>query len=142
MGKKFILEGTSISTDRPLNDIWKRIQYPHPFPSNLIMGNENKFESYQIGTGKKGGFRFDYGKNNWFIFRLIDVDDESKKIKWSLVDIKKSPIKKLEISIALSVVEFDIHANTKIKVEYSTKVTFLKAFFNYQLKKRLDNFKI
>ena len=142
MGKKFILESTSISTDRPLNDIWKRIQNPHPFPSNLIMGNENKFESYQIGTGKKGGFRFDYGKNNWFIFRLIDVDDESKKIKWSLVDVKKSPIKKLEISIALSVVEFDIHANTKIKVEYSTKVTFLKAFFNYQLKKRLDNFKI
>ena len=142
MGKKFILESTSISTDRPLNDIWKRIQNPHPFPSNLIMGNENKFESYQIGTGKKGGFRFDYGKNNWFILRLIDIDDESKKIKWSLVDVKKSPIKKLDISIALSVVEFDIHANTKIKVEYSTKVTFLKAFFNYQLKKRLDNFKI
>ena len=80
MGKKFILEGTSISTDRPLNDIWKRIQYPHPFPSSLIMGNENKFESYQIGTGKKGGFRFDYGKNNWFIFRLIDVDDELKNM--------------------------------------------------------------
>jgi len=43
VGKKFILESTSISTDRPLNDIWKRIQNPHPFPSNLILGKREDF---------------------------------------------------------------------------------------------------
>ena len=141
MSKNRILE-RAISTDRPINEVWNGLLTPDPFPGNLFIKDETTYVCYPLGTGRIGGFRFDYGNHKWLIFRLTEANIEAQSIKWNLVDIKRSSIRKLEIIVSLNAIEVGTNVHIRLNAEYSLGTKVIRFLITRSLRKRLNSFVI
>lgn len=133
---------TIISTELPLNEVWNSLLTPDPFPGNLFIDNGTTYVCYPLGTGRIGGYRFEYGKHNWLIMRLTSADLSSQRIRWDLVDIKASPIKNLEVSLELSSDEGATKIDINLRLEYSFWANLINFYHQHKLKKKLASFAI
>jgi hypothetical protein len=133
---------TIISTELPLNEVWNSLLTPDPFPGNLFSDNGTTYVCYPLGTGRIGGYRFEYGKHNWLIMRLTSADLNSQRIRWDLVDIKASPIKNLEVSLELSSDEGATKIDINLRLEYSFWANLINFYHQHKLKKKLASFAI
>ena len=97
---------------------------------------------YPLGTGRRGGYRFEYGNHKWLIVRLSSADIENQTIKWDLVDIKKSAVKKLEVKVRLSQAETLTKVHITTTTEYAFGANIFKFFHNRRLRNRLATFVI
>ena len=141
MGKKQLIAHL-IETQRPINEIWNGLLTPEPFPGNLFIKDETTYVCYPLGTGNIGGYRFDFGNQKWLIIRLSRANLDRKEIQWDLVDIKKSPLKHLEISVKLESHSITSKIQILLTAEYKFPANVFKFFFNRSLKKRMSTFVI
>ena len=141
MARKHLINKV-ISTDLPLSEVWNSLLTPDPFPGNLFIDDGTTYVCYPLGTGRIGGYRFEYGKHKWLIMRLTSADLNAQRIRWDLVDIKASPIKNFELGLELSHADAKTHIHINLAVEFSFWANFLKFFFTRGLRNRLATFAI
>ena len=97
---------------------------------------------YPLGTGRIGGYRFEYGKHKWLILRLTTADKDNLFLKWDLVDIKKSPLAKLETSVQLRCEGPTTFIEIRLLPEFGFTSSIFKFFIKRRIKKKLDNLSI
>jgi hypothetical protein len=131
-----------ISTELPLSEVWNSLLTPDPFPGNLFIDDGTTYVCYPLGTGRIGGYRFEYGKHQWLIMRLTSADLNAQRIRWDLVDIKSGPIRVFELSIELSNESGVTNVALKLNVQYSTFANFFGYFHTRRLKKKLASLAI
>lgn len=141
MSNKQVIERV-ITTDRAINEVWNGLLTPDPFPGNLFISDETTYVCYPLGTGRIGGYRFEYGNHKWLIVRLSSADIEAQTIKWDLVDIKKSAVKKLDVKVRLLQGEGQTKVHITTTTEYSFGANLFKFIHNRKLKNRLATFAI
>ena len=128
-----------VKSELGIAEVWNRFLSPDPFPGNLFIENGATYVCTPLGSGRMGGYRFEYGKNNskWLILRHTKIDLENWTMTYELVDIKQSAISKLEIEIKLSLSE----GGTQVVVTLNPKLSlgFSIMAFNQsrKLRKRL-----
>ena len=138
MSKKRSIE-TVITTELPLSEVWNSLLTPDPFPGNLFIDQGTTYVCYPLGTGRIGGYRFEYGKHQWLIMRLTSADLSAQRIRWDLVDIKSGPIRVFELSIELNNDSGVTAVNLTCNVQYSALANLKSYFHTRKLKKRLNS---
>ena len=131
-----------ISTELPFNEVWNSLLTPDPFPGNLFIEDGATYVCYPLGTGRIGGYRFEYGKHKWLILRLTTADKDNLFLKWDLVDIKKSPLVKLETSIQLRCEGPKTFIEISLLPEFGFPSSIFRFFTKRKIKKKLDNLSI
>jgi hypothetical protein len=131
VSKHKVLEQT-LTSEVPLNELWNSLLSPDPFPGNLFISDGATYVCNSLGTGRNGGFRFEYGNSQWLILRPTLIDPSELKIIWHLVDIKKG---RTEIKIKLFVRD----ENIEIKVSVCPKFSFGWNLLNFLNTKKLEN---
>ena len=128
-----------VKSELGIAEVWNRFLSPDPFPGNLFIENGATYVCTPLGSGRMGGYRFEYGKNNskWLILRHSRLDLENWIMTYELVDIKESALSKLEIEIKLSLTE----SGTQVLVTLHPKLTLgfsiMRFTQNRKLRKRL-----
>ena len=136
MARKHLLNKV-ISTDLPLSEVWNSLLTPDPFPGNLFIDDGTTYVCYPLGTGRIGGYRFEYGKHKWMIMRLTSADLHSQRIRWDLVDIKSSPIRVFELSLELNNAEAQTHVHINLSVEFAFWANYFRFFIKRGIRQRL-----
>ena len=131
-----------ITSNRETNEIWSSLNSPDPFPGNLFIDSNKKYVCYPLGSGVSGGYRFEFEKQNWLIMRLNFIDPKLKCIKWDLVDIKKSSIRKMSVEISINQLETYNQVIIDVALEYSFLSNIFKIFHNHKMRSRLSKFSI
>ena len=97
---------------------------------------------YPLGTGRIGGYRFEYGKHKWLILRLTTADKDNLFLKWDLVDIKKSSLVKLETSVQLRCEGPKTIIEINLLPEFGFPSSIFKYFIKRKIKRKLSNLAI
>ena len=80
-----------VMSEMGIAEVWNRFLSPDPFPGNLFIENGATYVCTPLGSGRMGGYRFEYGKNNskWLILRHTKIDLENWIMTYELVDINR-----------------------------------------------------
>ena len=128
-----------VKSEMGIAEVWNRFLSPDPFPGNLFIENGATYVCTPLGSGRMGGYRFEYGKNNskWLILRHTKIDLENWIMTYELVDIKQSAISKLEIEIKLSLSDGGTQVVVTLNPKLSLGFSLLGFKQSRKLRKRL-----